>query len=374
VIAALCAAGLVLASAGFGATYAWMTGSQYGLLLGVDAMLMAVALEGAKPLAVAAAFAAFRSWAVIRGVALALLAVAAIAYSLTSELALIAGNRGDLAATRGAIIAQNDARQARLRAAQSELASLASSRAAAEVEADVAKLFADNPRAGDCHVMDGPVSRSVCPQVAALNGEIARTRRRAELQAVIAGLTDAMPTSAGVGAADPASSALSTYLAALGIAVPIDVLARWLTLVPVLALELGAALAAVLIDAVTAEPKAITKTAVASKLRAPGITSTAHPSDVSGQPSDKPQKTNGRQVRRPASRARLAKDRRTRANAAAQTRIIEALKKGGGKIEAGSVRKVAGLIGARKSTVHSAMALLLAAGTVTKVGRALVLG
>ena len=93
-IAALCAAGLVLASTGFGAIYAWTTGSQYGLMLGADAVLMAVALEGAKPLAVAGAFAAFRSWAIVRGSGLSLLAVAAIAYSLTSELALIACSTG----------------------------------------------------------------------------------------------------------------------------------------------------------------------------------------------------------------------------------------------------------------------------------------
>jgi hypothetical protein len=367
-MAVLCAAGLVLASAGFGATYAWTTGSQYGVMLGADAVLMAVALEGAKPLAVAAAFAAFRSWAVIRGVALALLAIAAIAFSLTSELALIAGNRDDLAAKRGAIIAQTDARQARLRAAQSELVSLAPSRAVAEAEADIAKLRADNPKAGDCHVMDGPVSRLVCPQVAALNGEIARARRRVGLQAVIAGLTDAMPASAAVGAADPASSALSTYLAALGIAVPIDVLARWLTLIPVLALELGAAMAAVLIDGVTRQG-VIDKTEGADCPSYAGVAPSA-----SGQPVAKPPKpSRGRRIGDRASRAKLAKDRRTRANAAAQTRIIEALKKRGGRIEAGSVRKVAGLIRGRRSTVHAALGMLVAAGTVVKVGRALTL-
>jgi hypothetical protein len=369
VIAALCTAGLVLASAGFGAIFAWTTGSQYGVVLGADAVLMAVALEGAKPLAVAAAFAAFRSWAIIRGVALALLAIAAIAFSLTSELALIAGNRGDLAAKRGAIIAQTDARQARLRAAQSELVSLAPSRAVAEAEADIAKLRADNPKAGDCHVMDGPVSRSVCPLVAALNAESARSGRRVELQAIIARLTDAMPASAAVGAADPASSALSTYLAALGIAVPIDVLARWLTLVPALALELGAALAAVLMDAVGAGQRVIDKTVGADCPSYAGVA----PS-VSGQTVVKsPKQHRGRRIGHRAPRAKPAKDRRTRANAAAQARILDALKKRGGRIEGGSVRKIAGLIGARKSTVHSAIALLLAAGAITKAGRTLLL-
>jgi DNA-binding IclR family transcriptional regulator len=69
----------------------------------------------------------------------------------------------------------------------------------------------------------------------------------------------------------------------------------------------------------------------------------------------------------------MAKGRRKRANAAAQARILDALKKRGGKIEAGSVRKIAELIGARRSTAHSALAVLLAAGAVAKAGRTLLL-
>lgn len=69
----------------------------------------------------------------MRGIALALLAVAAIAYSLTRELALIAGNRGDVAARRSSITLQNEARQARLRGASSDAASPTPSRSVAEV-------------------------------------------------------------------------------------------------------------------------------------------------------------------------------------------------------------------------------------------------
>jgi hypothetical protein len=45
--------------------------------LGVDAVMMAVALEGAKPLAVASALAAFRARTIVRGLALFALAAAA---------------------------------------------------------------------------------------------------------------------------------------------------------------------------------------------------------------------------------------------------------------------------------------------------------
>ena len=60
-LAAICASALVISSAGFGACYAWQSGSKYGQILGGLTVLMAVALEGCKPLAVAAMFSALRS-------------------------------------------------------------------------------------------------------------------------------------------------------------------------------------------------------------------------------------------------------------------------------------------------------------------------
>jgi DNA-binding IclR family transcriptional regulator len=53
---------------------------------------------------------------------------------------------------------------------------------------------------------------------------------------------------------------------------------------------------------------------------------------------------------------------------------MDALKAQGGRLEAGSVRKIAKLIGARKSTVHSTLAALLATGAIGRVGKAIVLG
>src|SRR5262245_14091140 len=77
-IAAISASALVIASAGFGAMYAWAAGLPYGPALASLSVLMAVALEVAKPLSVAGVFAAFRSWAVVRGLALSLLATVAV--------------------------------------------------------------------------------------------------------------------------------------------------------------------------------------------------------------------------------------------------------------------------------------------------------
>jgi hypothetical protein len=382
-IAAVCTASLVLSSAGFGAIYAWTTASQHGLMLGACAVLMAVALEGAKPLAVSATLAAFRAWAFLRGFMLALLAIAAIAFSLTSELALIGGTRGDVAAKRASVVEQNEARHARLQDARTELSSLALSRPAGEIEADVAKLLADNPKAGDCHVVDGPVSRTVCPQVAMLNGEIARTRRRAELQAAIAKLTDAIPATTSVGAADPASSALGFYLGLIGVTIAPAALSQWLILVPVLALELGAALAAVLVQAVAAEAKAsVVNTDACSTTEGNPIRPSgprANPAiGKADRPSGHPRAKGGRQARgrrlgRTVSTAKPAKKRRVATKRAARERILGLIEARGGRLEGGSVRTIAKLTKLGRTTVHSALGILIASGSVVKAGKALVL-
>jgi hypothetical protein len=232
-------------------------------------------------------------------------------------------------------------------------------RPVADVEADIAKLLANNPKAGDCRVMNGPVSRAICPQVATLNGEIARTRRRAELQGDIANLTGAMP--AAVGTADPASSAISAYFAVLlGVHLPATAIAQWLVLVPVLALELGAALAMVLVEAIALPDKADDSQPVdrSDEQLVPVAYS------LSGHPAKDRGRVRGR---------RTGKKQPVRANAAVQTRILDAIKAKGGRLEAGSVRTIAQLVGGRKSTVHAALGMLIAAGAVAKAGKALVL-
>ena len=250
--------GLVLASAGLGGVYAWTTGSHHGPALGGLMVVMAVALEVAKPMALASAFTAFRSWAIARGVGLALMAAVAITYSLSAELSLMAGARGDVVAERQStldtsISAAADATRARERydAAKAELTTLAPSRPSPEVQAEIDALLL-TPGADGCVAIDGKVSARVCPQVATLKIEKARSDRRAELEGILAAPLAVVPTARddnkSVGDADPGASALATYLAILGITVPTDALSKWLALVPVLALEVGSALAVILVQ------------------------------------------------------------------------------------------------------------------------------
>jgi hypothetical protein len=381
IIAGLCPAGLVLSSAGFAAMYAWQSSRPHGLMLAVDAVVFAIASEGAKPLAVAGALRAFGCWRIVRGMGLAALAVAAICFSLTSELALIGTTRGDLAAERAAILAQSQARQARVDAARSELATLAPSRAVAEAEADIVKILADNPKAGDCTRLDGPVSRAVCPQMATLRGEIACSQHRAELQATVARFADSALAGHAVKAADPASSALSAYLALVGVSAPASTLAEWLVLVPVLTLELGAALAAVLIESVMAEPS---KPALVggdrAKLASHDQHSAAAPPigatrcSVSGHSVGTGKANGQRQGQRLGQRTgKSAKARGLPKPGAVRTQILVILNAAGGRIEAASVRKLASLIAVPKSTVHEALGALLASGAIVRAGKALAL-
>ena len=58
---------------------------------------------------------------------------------------------------------------------------------------------------------------------------------------------------------------------------------------------------------------------------------------------------------------------------AAGKRIVDMLKDHGGRLEAASVRGLANIIGAKRSTVHNAIAALIAGGAVARVGSQLVL-
>lgn len=221
------ATALVLASSGFGALFAYNAGIPHGLPLAILSVVFAVSLEVIKPLAVSAAISAFMSWSVIRGALLAVLSLVAIAYSLTAELSLMAGSRSDLAANRQSQITQADRQNERYTTAKKELAALAPSRLAGEIQADLDRT--------------GHPAR-----ISKLEAELARAERRSELQKVLEA-----PATTTVSTADPASTALALYLSLFGYTIAVETLSQLLYLVPVLALELGSALSVVLVQAVT---------------------------------------------------------------------------------------------------------------------------
>ena len=121
---------------------------------------MALGLEGCKPLAIAYAL---KAKTVGTGLMLACLGLVAVAYSLTSELSLMASTRGDLAATREADTrAARETVGARERMTD-ELRSLGVQRPSEAIQAELNPLLSDKrlaelprlarklPAAGDLH-------------------------------------------------------------------------------------------------------------------------------------------------------------------------------------------------------------------------------
>jgi hypothetical protein len=241
-VAATCAIALVIASAGFGAVYAYRVAIGHSVALASLTVLFAVALEGIKPLAIAQAFQSFASWAPIRGIVLASLGVVAVAYSVTSELALMSASRGDLTAERLKVSEAGNIARDRYTSAKAELARLGPSRTVLEVEALISGF---KPI---CRMIKG---ESVCSKPVPLIAELARARRRQELEAILAEVGAQVASGPTVAVADPGATALVTYLSVLGISVSAELVAQWLNLVPVLALELGSALAGVLVASVS---------------------------------------------------------------------------------------------------------------------------
>jgi hypothetical protein len=108
------------------------------------------------------------------------------------------------------------------------------------------------PGADDCQIINGPVTRRVCPEVATLRTELARAERRADLQHTLAKAQRTMAAAPAATEPDPLASALAVYLAALGWDLQPGTLAPWLYLIPVFFLEFGSALGVVLVRAVLA--------------------------------------------------------------------------------------------------------------------------
>ena len=212
-----------------------------------------------------------------------------------------------------------------------------------------------------------------------MNGEIARAKRRAELQDAINKGTAPANSTPTVKNADPGASALATYLATLGVDISAARLADWLVLVPVLALELGAALSILLVQAVCGAP-------ASGHARAPVVEQTLdsrtegrpaqpQPSPVtpldSKTPATKPQTVSKPKPAKRAARRRLGQQTVV-SKAEAEGKVVDMLK-AKGSLDSASVRGVARLIGARKSTAHNAIVALVTAGVVAKVGSSLVL-
>lgn len=327
------AAALVVASAGFGAFYAWTTGNHHGPVLGTLSVLMALGLEGAKPFAIEGALTALRLWSPIRAIALAVLGIVAVAYSLTAELSLMATTRANNAAQRAQASAAVAAAKARYDAAQRELDALPLTRPVATLTAEIERLKT-TPKLAPCQDTSapgyGPITRRVCAEIATLTAEAATTARREQLQVVLHAAERDLASAPPATKADPGASALATYLAAAGVPSETGTLSEWLVLIPVLALEVGSALAVVLANGTPVPMQNRRRSiVVAARRHDDGETTTATPQTPTGL----------------------------------KAALLEHLKAHGGSIRSGQ-RGLAKALGTSTSELHRTVHALAAAGLV----------
>ncbi len=328
------AAALIVASAGFGAFYAWTTGNHHGPVLGTLSVLMALGLEGAKPFAIEGALTALRSWSLGRAIALAVLGTVAVAYSLTAELSLMAATRANTAAQRAQASAAVAAAKARYDAAQRELDALPLTRPLATLTAEMERLKT-TPRLAPCDNTSapgyGPIARRVCAEIATLTAEAATTARREQLQIALHAAERDLAAAPPATKADPGASALATYLAAAGVPSEAGTLSEWLVLVPVLALEGGSALAVMLANGTPAPTQDRSRTVTAAAQR--------HDDDETTTATPQP----------PATGLKAA--------------LLEHLKAHGGSIRSGQ-RGLAKALGTSTTELHRTVHALAAAGLV----------
>jgi len=353
VVTATSAAALVAASAGFGAFYAWSTGSHHGPILGGLSVLMALGLEGAKPFAIEGVFAALRSWSPIRALALAALGSVAVAYSLSAELSLIAATRADTAAQRTQARDAVTAAKARYATAQRELEALPMTRPVAAINAEIARLKT-TPGLVPCDDTTapgyGPVTRRTCAQIAALSAEAAASARRDEVKAALATAERDVAAAPLATDADPAASALAAYLGSAGVPSDAGTLSKWLALVPVLALEVGSALAVVLAGGTPMGRERFRSV--------PAVGGSVIAADFGAEGATPRQDTNAAQQPSPVTR-----DAAEASLPTIKTALLEHLRAHGGSLRTGQ-RGLAKALGTSTTELHRALHSLAAAGVI----------
>ncbi|MEZ5842784.1 MAG: helix-turn-helix domain-containing protein [Hyphomicrobiaceae bacterium] len=321
-----------------GAFYGYRLGSESHAVLG--ALFAAAALGGAllTPLATDEAIRAAQRGAVLTTMACAAFAAVSVTYSTAAALSLSAGIRGDHTASRSIAGERATLARAVVARASAELDTLAPSRPSGELQAIIGRLM-QTSGANGCERTTGAAPRKVCTEVATLKAELARSDRRAELEARIADATRRLGVVPPVGAADPLASAVAVYANSLGMRWEPAHVAPWLLLVPVLFLELGAALSLFVARAACALPDpgdAAQRLPEARQTPSGG-------EDAGAPPADTP--SSGIQT-------------------GATVRMLNRIRREGGAIE-GSTRELARALEIGKSTVHRAIGALAAQGLVT---------
>jgi uncharacterized membrane protein len=311
-------------------------------------------------------FRAFRAWGIFRGVALGLLATVAVAYSLTAELTLMSMARADLVAERqaGAKTAKRaDNQRDRV---ETELSKLANVRPAATVKAEIAGILADQ-RLANCRAMFDPRTRAACPRVASLKAELGNAERREKLEGDLAALQTTAPAAAVDRPADPGAHAVGVFLTALGLSVPAG-LSEWMAIVGVISLEVGSALAGLLVASVGGQRGGHQTPSQASttvELNVSGRTTARPAQPQSASPDTKsPGNPNGDGSKPGRMRPKKPDGKRAKGQTRKLRNVIRLVQREGGHVLV-SNRELAKRLGLSKSRTHELINAGVAAGLLT---------
>jgi hypothetical protein len=223
------------ASGTINVTYGWQKGSDLAGSLTWSAVAAAVAIVFALSWPALIRSLETRRWSAAMVALVAL--VLAGSYSVTAALGSAAGGRANAAITETATIDARRKAQDAYDAAKAELATLKPARPVAELEAIVAR----NPEAGGrCTFLNGSI-RTVCPPHP-LAPELARAKRRAELEGKIERAAGELASTGPTRQANSDAKALSSYLLAVGLDTDAERVNKLLVLLAVLMIEAGGGL------------------------------------------------------------------------------------------------------------------------------------
>jgi hypothetical protein len=336
------------ASGTINVTYGWQKGGDLAGSLTWAAVAAAVAIVFALSWPVLIRSLEARRWsaAVVALVALVL----AGTYSVTAALGSAAGGRANAATTETATADARKKAQDAYDTAKSELATLKPARPVAELEAIVAR----NPEAGGrCAFVNGSM-RKVCPPHP-LAPEMARAKRRAELEAKIEREAAKLANTGPAKQSNSDARTLARYLQALGVNTTSEHLNDLLVLLAVLMIEAGGGLSLALGMALSAPPVARAEARMDGRCSAskhPRTPQHTAPNTQAHAPTERPNT-----VERTPEHPRPITVRPA-------SGVAEWLAQQGGRAET-SRRRLATALGRSPSSVHDELQRLAASGAIT---------
>ena len=163
-------------------------------------------------------------------------------YSVTAALGAASGARFQASAVSEDVNGNRERLQRSYSDADAALARLPATRPPSALQAEIDGLLRDPRTEGCAGGWNGKVTRTKCPLVDALRKELASAKKRSELEVKRDRASEALASLKPVMTPNTDATALADFSAALGFHVGADTWNRWLVILTVLLVELGAGL------------------------------------------------------------------------------------------------------------------------------------